>query len=124
MYLLVNEYENTTKYNLKKDSFYVIGRASPDNVPDIKLISRIAGRNHGFLKCFNNQWVYVDGNSKNGTFYNGVKIEQGINGSKTPVILNDGDVLSIDSNSQNSKDVVKITLIMAEETSDERTVLG
>lgn len=73
-----------------------IGRDSANSSNDIKLCSRIAGRNHGSFIYYNGDYYYRDNNSLNGTFYNGVKLESYDEKGSRAVKLKDGDVLRID----------------------------
>ncbi len=73
-----------------------IGRATPVSNPDIPLSSPIAGRSHGEFLMIGSQIFYCDKGSKNGTFYNGRKIKQGIKKQINPIMLSSGDILRID----------------------------
>lgn len=83
---------------------WTLGRVVPGNSPDIPIVSAIAGRKHGEFICIDGQWFYADGGSINGTYHNGKKIEKGLNGKEKPVMLNNGDVLRIDSNNLDCPD--------------------
>lgn len=73
-----------------------MGRDSANSANDIKLSSRIAGRNHGSFIYYNGDYYYRDNNSLNGTFYNGIKLESYDQNGSRAVKLKDGDVLRID----------------------------
>ena len=63
---------------------------------DIELESGIVSKKHGAFKIVNGRLVYTDFFSNlNGTFLNGVKIEK--NGYDQDYMVNDGDILRIDS---------------------------
>jgi len=94
--LVILEQDEVRCYNLETQSQWTIGRATPENTPDISLTSAIAGRKHGELIYIDDEWFYLDNGSRNGTFYNGKKIESGLNGRTEPTLLQDGDVLRID----------------------------
>lgn len=83
-----------------------VGRETPANFPDIVLYSDIAGRQQGQLVYVGEQWFWVNGESRNGTYYNGKKIVAEKNRSIRPVMLSNGDVLRIDSSDFSSPDGV------------------
>ena len=85
-----------------------VGRKTPANFPDIVLYSNIAGRQQGQLLYVGEQWFWVNGESRNGTFYNGKKIVAEKNRSIRPIMLSNGDVLRIDSSDFSSPDGVWI----------------
>ena len=99
-------FENNKFRNCKliANQQYQLGRAVPGNEPDIVLFSPIAGRQHGEFLCIEGQWFFIDKGSTNGTFYNGKKIEKGLNGKEKPIMLNSGDVLRIDAANLNKPD--------------------
>lgn len=94
--LVVLEQGEIKSYPLGFHEKLTIGRATPVSNPDIPLSSPIAGRSHGEFLVIEDQLFYCDKGSKNGTFYNGRKIKQGINKQINPIMLNSGDVLRID----------------------------
>lgn len=100
-------------FDLTVRSRWTIGRTTPENIPDISLTSPIAGRKQGEFVLLGGQWFYCDGGSLNGTFYNGVKIETGLNGRVCPVMLNDGDVLRIDNDDLNMPDPCNVWILFA-----------
>lgn len=102
--LVILEDGKVRSYSLKNKNNWTIGRPTDENNPDIPLYSKIAGRKHAELKGLGADWFYIDKGSINGTYYNGSKIKTGINGSITPVPLNNGDVLRIDSDNLNYPD--------------------
>lgn len=85
-----------------------VGRETPVNFPDIVLHSEIAGRQQGRLVYIGEQWFWVNGESRNGTYYNGKKIIAEKNRSVRPVMLSNGDVLRIDSSDFSSPNGVWI----------------
>lgn len=85
-----------------------VGRETPVNFPDIVLYSEIAGRQQGQLVYIGEQWFWVNGESTNGTYYNGKKIVAEKNRSIRPVMLSNGDVLRIDSSDFSSPNGVWI----------------
>ena len=94
--LIVMEQGEIKRYRLGFPEKLTIGRATPVSNPDIPLSSPIAGRSHGEFFVIGNQLFYCDKGSKNGTFYNGRKIKQGIKKQTNPIMLSSGDVLRID----------------------------
>lgn len=94
--LVVLEQGEIKSYRLFFSKELTIGRATPVSNPDIPLSSPIAGRSHGEFLMIGNQLFYCDKGSKNGTFYNGRKIKQGIKKQINPIMLSSGDVLRID----------------------------
>lgn len=111
--IIIMENGKARYYGLGAQARMTIGRATAQNAPDIPLTSPIAGRNHGEFVYISNQWFYCDKGSRNGTFYNGKKINAGLNGRVRPVMLQDGDVLRIDYDDLNTPDSrgVKITFV-------------
>ncbi len=90
--LIIIEKGQLTSYVLDDKNRWEIGRASKDNHPDIKLHAATISRKHG---CFQNEdgiWFYTDYNGKNGTALNYHHINPGLNGSRRPKMLKDGDV--------------------------------
>lgn len=73
-----------------------MGRDVTGSMCDIKLRSCIASRDHGDFIFADGAYHYRDNNSLNGTFYNGVKLEQINERGSRAVRLQDGDVLRID----------------------------
>lgn len=94
--LAVREFGRTRRIVLDAQERWRLGRATPENRPDIPLKSQIAGRAHGEFLLIDGQLFYVDKGSTNGTFLNGKKIAAGLKGRANPVLLNDGDALQID----------------------------
>ncbi len=94
--LVVLEQGEIKSYRLSFPEKLTIGRATPVSNPDIPLSSPIAGRSHGEFLMIENQLFYCDKGSKNGTFYNGRKIKQGIKKQISPIMLSPGDILRID----------------------------
>ena len=77
-----------------------IGRYDPNepNVPDILFNSMIVSRTHGWLQNIDGNWFFVDNpKNYNGTFHNGIKIPRPKTNTKTPRLLENGDVLRIDN---------------------------
>ncbi|MCR5303208.1 MAG: FHA domain-containing protein, partial [Lachnospiraceae bacterium] len=69
--LIVIESGSQTTYYLDDRRVWNVGRASKDNVPDIRLHSTTASRKHGKFENIDGIWFYLDSNGKNGTVYNG-----------------------------------------------------
>lgn len=68
----------------------IIGRATVNNSVEIDLSAGFVSRRHAEIDCDLNGVYYVDTESTNGTFYNGVKIQKNCR-----QYLCDGDVLQI-----------------------------
>jgi len=96
MTLIISEQENIRKFKLEGRTYWTMGRATAQNVPDIPLNSPIVGRQHGKFLLIDGELFYCDLGSVNGTFYNGKKIEAGIGKRICPVMLKSGDILQID----------------------------
>lgn len=94
--LVVLEQGEIKSYRLNFLEKLTVGRATPVSNPDIPLSSPIAGRSHGEFLMIESQLFYCDKGSKNGTFYNGRKIKQGIKKQINPIMLSSGDILRID----------------------------
>lgn len=95
--LVILENDKVRSCSLQDKNSWTVGRPTGENTPDIPLYSEIAGRKHAEIMGLGSEWFYIDKGSINGTYHNGKKIHKGINGSITPVSLNNGDVLRIDS---------------------------
>ncbi len=79
---------------------WTLGRETPANRPDIPLYSAVAGRTQGELIRVGDSWFFCDGGSVNGTFCKGKRL----GGGRTvrPVMLEDGDVLSVGPGGRNA----------------------
>lgn len=91
--LIVIENGQLTNYTLDDKLVWDVGRASKDNMPDIRLHSTTVSRKHGRFQNIDGTWFYLDKNGKNGTVYNGKHVTAGIRGRIKPITLNDGDIL-------------------------------
>lgn len=91
--LIVSEDDRTSRYQLDDKNIWEVGRPYKDIDPDIKLYSRSVSRMHGSFQNIDGYWFYIDNNKKNGTTYNGNRIEPGIGGRVRPVMLKNGDEL-------------------------------
>ena len=83
---------------------WTVGRYDPDepNVPDILFTSMIVSRTHGWIQNIDNQWYFVDNpKNYNGTFHNGVKIPRPKTQNRTPILLENGDILRVDNEDLN-----------------------
>ncbi len=107
--LVVLENNSIKNYSLRDKLQWTIGRGR-DNV-DIFISSSIVARLHGQLINFDSEWFYTDNGSINGTYHNGRRIKNGINGSITPIILSEGDVLRIDSGNFENPDPRGVLMI-------------
>lgn len=74
------------------------GRDYPEVTSDIRVKSRIVGRNHGefFYEPSDGSYYYMDKNSTNGSYINGIKLEPFNERGTRAVKLNDGDVIRVD----------------------------
>lgn len=106
--LVILELGKISTYRLDSCKQWSVGRKTPINSPDIELCSNIAGRQQGKLTYIGENWFWINGKSRNGTYYNRKKIVEERNGSIRPILLNEGDVLEIDSADFNSSDSVWI----------------
>ncbi len=120
--MIVFENETITKWMLTSKNRWTIGRQCPANYPDISLKSDIAGRKHGELIYVSNEWFFMDMGSINGTYYNGEKIRDRINGKIKPVLLNNGDILRIDADDLNNPDERGILMIFTTDSIYDRWV--
>lgn len=98
--ICVRERGRAKHYSLEGRERWSLGRATPENKPDIPLKSAIAGRTHGEFLILDGQLFYVDRGSVNGTYLNEKKISGGLKGRANPVLLCDGDELRIDGDSE------------------------
>lgn len=79
------------------------GRDYPETTSDIRVKSRIVGRNHGefFYEPSDGAYYYMDKNSTNGSYINGIKLEPFNERGTRAIKLNDGDVIRIDRSNLN-----------------------
>ncbi len=91
--LIVQEDDKTSRYQLDDRSVWEVGRPYKEIDPDIKLYLKSVSRKHGSFQNIDGYWFYLDNNKKNGTTYNGTRIEPGLGGRVKPVMLKDGDKL-------------------------------
>lgn len=106
--LVVIENEQLQVFYMDDKLSWTVGRPSKNNIPDIKMYSTTVSRKHGSFQNMDGIWFYFDANSKNGTIYNGKKIEAGLNGRKNPIMISDGDTFIFGGGEQavfNSKTV-------------------
>lgn len=108
--LYVRELGRTKRFALEEREKWSLGRATPENKPDIPLKSRIAGRFHGEFLLVDGQLFYIDRGSVNGTFHNGKKLSAGLRGRANPVLLSDGDVLQIDFENLDTSDADNVRI--------------
>lgn len=96
--LIVLENNQVSSCLLDNRSIWLLGRKGANGKEgEIAIYSGIVSREHGELRCIENQWFYVDNpKNKNGTYHNGIKISRPISGIRQPVLLEDGDVLQMD----------------------------
>lgn len=109
--LIILENDSIRMYPLCGRKQWTIGRSSDNVNADISILSPIVGKLHGQFIQFGSEWFYTDNGSVNGTYYNGKRIKNGINGSITPIILCDGDVLRIDSGNFENPDPRGVLII-------------
>lgn len=98
--LIVLEDDQIRVLSLDTRPYWAIGRYDPEmpNTPDVLFTSRIVSREHGWIRNLDGQWFFVDNpKNLNGTFHNGIKIPRPKTGTKTPILLESGDVLRIDN---------------------------
>jgi len=102
--LIVLEDDQIRVLSLDTRPDWAIGRYDPEmpNTPDVLFTSRIVSREHGWIRNIDDQWFFVDNpKNLNGTFHNGVKVPRPKTGTKTPIMLENGDVLRIDNEDLN-----------------------
>ena len=81
-----------------------VGRSTESHMADINLEAGFVSREHGIVEYDAPNTYYLDTGSKNGTYYNGVRLKTG-----EKVCLSDGDVLQIFSwNDGKREDFVSI----------------
>ncbi|MBR1854214.1 MAG: FHA domain-containing protein [Lachnospiraceae bacterium] len=90
--LIVIENGQLSTYMLDDRLVWEVGRASKDNMPDIRLYAETVSRRHGKFENMNGIWFYVDHKGKNGTVYRGKHIQTGVGGRTKPIMLKDRDV--------------------------------
>lgn len=90
--LIVIENGQLSSYMLDDRLVWEVGRASKDNMPDIRLYAETVSRKHGRFQNIDGVWFYVDYYGKNGTVYRGKHVAAGVGGRSKPIMLKDGDV--------------------------------
>lgn len=80
-----------------------IGRSA-----DICISSSIVSRTHGVFTKIRNQYYYEDCGSLNGTLYNNIQVQPTRGQPSQKILLKDGDVLKIDTNTNISESVLII----------------
>lgn len=113
------EKNNIRSYPLDMRREWNIGRNTINNSPEIGFVSEIVGRNHGSLVNIDNRWYYIDKGSVNGTYINGVKLENRANGTSKPYMLKNGDVLRIDSDNLSDPDSRGVWMMFTSELLNE-----
>lgn len=102
--LIVLDGGEVQTFPLGQKQRWMLGRYAPNSPerPDIPLKSSIVSRTHGWLERIAEEWFFVDNpRNLNGTFHNGAKIPRPKNGMKRPTLLDNGDILRIDSSDLN-----------------------
>ncbi len=102
--LIVLEDDQIRVLSLDTRPDWAIGRYDPEmpNTPDVLFTSRIVSREHGWIRNIDDQWFFVyNPKNLNCTFHNGVKVPRPKTGIKTPIMLENGDVLRIDNEDLN-----------------------
>lgn len=98
--LLVLENDRIHTCHLETRPQWLVGRMDPgtQKAPDIPFSSPIVSREHGWIFKVSGQWFYSDNaGNRNGTFYNGRKIERPAPGKQNYIPLKEGDILRIDN---------------------------
>lgn len=102
--LILLEQDRVRVCPLDTRSEWTVGRYDPDmaNIPEILFESMIVSRQHGWIQNIDDQWFFVDNpKNLNGTFHNGIKIPRPKTGMRTPIMLENGDILRIDNEDLN-----------------------
>ncbi len=102
--LIIFEEQSLRQVALDYKNEWYLGRRTPQNNPDIELMSPIASRQHGRFVHVDQEWYYLDMGSYNGTYYNGTMIETDREGRRVAKRLSNGDVLRIDAGNLNTPD--------------------
>ena len=102
---------DATVINLKSNM--TVGRQVPGNTPDLAIESPIVSRKHGVFSVTRDGFYYQDTNSFNGTFINGTLYQQGINPCKSPIRLNDGDIIRFDCRDKNKSHTNAVTIVFS-----------
>ena len=108
--LIVLENNQVSSCLLDNRSIWLLGRKGANGKEgEIAIYSGIVSREHGELRCIENQWFYVDNpGNKNGTFRNGVRIPRPLTGIRQPVFLENGDILQVRGPAHNDLDVTML----------------
>lgn len=89
----------------------VIGRQTPENEPDIAIESPIVSRKHGEITKLGNEYYYVDCNSLNGTYINGMRLRKRDDNVTDSYKLEDGDVIRIDRRELDKPHASAVTMV-------------
>ena len=117
--LIVLEDDQIRVLSLDTRPDWAIGRYDPEmpNTPDVLFTSRIVSREHGWIRNIDDQWFFVDNpKNLNGTFHNGVKVPRPKTGTKTPIMLENGDVLRIDNEDLNHVSAQSVLMLFTTAT--------
>lgn len=112
MTLVILEQEGIRKVRLEGRTYWMLGRRTSQNIPDIPLTSPIAGRIHGKFLLVDGELFYCDLGSTNGTFLNGKKMKAGMGKNIRPVLLKSGDVLQIDNEDLKNPDFRGVRMVV------------
>ena len=99
--LLIDRRKMPIMISLSGDA--TIGREYPESDRSIKICSEIVGRKHGEFVYDNSAdtYYYIDNNSLNGTYINGMKLQSYNNRGSKAFRLSDGDIIRIDRSDLN-----------------------
>ncbi len=117
--LTILEQGRVSEVSLEEANHWTLGRKTETNSPDIPLASPIAGREHGVLVCMSGNWYYLDKGSANGTYLNGVRIDNHYKETSQPQRLCGGDLMEIDGGDLLQPDERRVWLLFSQGTGQE-----
>lgn len=94
--LIIDKNQKPVMWSLQGDT--TLGRQYPESTCDIRVDSAITGRRQGefVYDDSDDSYYYIDNNSTNGTFINGMKLEPFNERGSRAFKLSDGDIIRID----------------------------
>ena len=111
--LIFDKAKQAKVYQLSGDC--TLGKEYPYSECDIRIESEIVGRRHGefFYDESEGAYYYIDNNSTNGTYINGVKLEPYNERGSKAFQLSDGDIIRVDNKKLNKPHPEAVLIIFS-----------
>lgn len=112
--ILILDRDQTPKQITMKGNM-TFGRNYPESDCDIRVESQITGRDHGefVYNMQDDSYSYVDHNSANGSYVNGMLLGKDAPGNGTGVKLSDGDIIRVDRRTLNNPHPEAVLMIFS-----------